>query len=68
MLDLGLFHLAWDITEPEETPVASLLEEGSPLRVVVVGGREPRLIMEVPPVPDALRPNLLTAYIPVSAA
>lgn len=68
VLDLGPFHLAWDITEPEEAPVASLLEEGSPLRVVVIGGREARFSIEVPPVPDALRPNLLTAYIPVSAA
>lgn len=68
VLDLGPFHIAWDITEPEEAPIANLLEEGLPLRVVAIGGREPRLSIEVPPVPGSLRPNLLTAYIPVSAA
>lgn len=28
VLDLGPFHLAWDITEPEEAPLARLLEQG----------------------------------------
>lgn len=68
VLDLGPFHLAWDITEPEEAPIANLLEEGLPLCVVVIASQEPRLSIEVAPVPEALRPNLLTAYIPVSAA
>jgi hypothetical protein len=68
VLDLGLFHLAWDITEPEEVPIARLLDQGRALKVIIIGCQEPQLSIEVPPVPDELRPNLLTAYIPVSAA
>lgn len=68
VLDLGPFHLAWDITEPEEVHIARLLEQGHPLNVIIIGGQEPQLRIEVPPVPNELRPNLLTAYIPVSAA
>lgn len=68
VLELGCFHLAWDISEPEEAPILRLLESGRPLRVVVTGSPQPRLSIEVPPVPRALRPNLHTAYIPVSAA
>ncbi len=68
VLELGYFHLAWDISEPEGAPILRLLESGSPLRVVVTGSPQPQLSIEAPPIPRELRPNLHTAYIPVSAA
>lgn len=68
VLDIGPFHLAWDITEPEEAPITRLLERARSLTIIIIGDQEPRLRIDVPPIPNQLRPNLMMAYLPVSAA
>lgn len=68
VLTLGHFHIAWDVASEEEAHVARVLRSDRPLELRLRSPRRPQFTLSVPNLPLALRVQLTTAYIPVSAA
>lgn len=68
VLELGPFHLAWEVSEAEEAPVLRRLRGGAALAITVTSDTQGALQLSAPPLPEELRPQLSTPYIPVSAA
>lgn len=68
VLELGPFHLAWEVSEEEEATVRWKLRAGAALAVTITSDTLGTLQLTAPPLPEELRPHLSTPYLPVSAA
>jgi hydrogenase maturation factor HypF (carbamoyltransferase family) len=68
VLELGPFHLAWEVSEEEEAGICRKLQRGTALPITVMSRTQGTLQLVAPPLPADLRPHLTIPYIPVSAA
>lgn len=68
VLELGPFHLAWEVSEEEEATVRWKLRSGAALAIAITSDTQGTLQLTAPPLPEELRPHLSTPYLPVSAA
>ncbi|NJO81678.1 MAG: hypothetical protein HC828_02165 [Blastochloris sp.] len=68
VLELGPFHLAWEVSEAEEAAVRWKLHGGAALQITVTSATQGTLQISAPPLPEALRSHLSTPYLPVNAA
>ena len=68
VLELGPFHLAWEVSEEEEATVRWKLRGGAALVITVTSDTQGTLQLTAPPLPEELRPHLSTPYLPVNAA
>jgi hypothetical protein len=68
VLELGPFHLAWEVSEEEEAGICRKLQRGTAVPITVRSRTQGMLQLVAPPLPADLRPHLTIPYIPVSAA
>lgn len=69
VLELGkYFHIAWAVSDEEDTAIQQLLHGGSSLQLRITSRTQGTLELTAPPFPSDLRPQLVTPYLPVSAA
>lgn len=68
VLELGPFHLAWEVSEEEEATMLQRLRRGAALPITITSRTQGTLQLVAPPLPADLRPHLTIPYIPVSAA
>jgi hydrogenase maturation factor HypF (carbamoyltransferase family) len=68
VLELGPFHLAWEVSEEEEAGMCRKLQRGTAVPITVMSRTQGTLRLVAPPLPAELRPHLTIPYIPVSAA
>lgn len=68
VLELGPFHLAWEVSEEEAAGMCRKLQRGATLPITITSRTQGTLQLTAPPLPPDLRPHLAIAYLPVSAA